>query len=47
MFTHPASVYHLYYFFLLQLEFLVFSTPLLAGTSYHPAIGHVTEAGVA
>ena len=45
--TYLASVYPLLYFFLLDLQFLAFSALLLVGTSYHPAICHVTKPDVA
>ena len=44
---YPASVCLQYYFFLHLLCFLFFSTNVLAGTSYRPAIFHVTKPGVA
>ena len=44
-FEYLASLYYLVYFFLLNLHFLAFAVLLLAGTFYHPAIGHVTKLG--
>ena len=45
-FKYLAYVSPLYYFALLILQFIFFSAPLLAGTFYHPAIGHVTKLDV-